>query len=286
VLPYTSLFGPTVTLRDLLRLAIPFPVRLELLRAKRLPRWIAERPSIARSKATPEVAEGFSQVVAEHSSPLRREVGEYDPRLQRGKERNVARGAELLDGLLLPPNRTFSYHHAVGRPSRWRGFRTGLELHAGRASKGVGGGCCQITNLLYVLALRGGMKITERHRHALDLFPDRDRQVPFGCGATVYYNYADLRFENPLPAPLLLRLRVAEGRLRGALLAAGPLPFRVEVYEVEHRFFRRDGAWFRENRVRRRFLRPDGSVLLDREEAHNLGRVLYEPEEAGCDAPC
>lgn len=36
----------------------------------------------------------------------------------------------------------------------------------------------------------------------------------------------------------------------------------------------------RENRIRRRFLRVDGSVILDQEVAHNRVRILYTmPEE-------
>ena len=32
----------------------------------------------------------------------------------------------------------------------------------------------------------------------------------------------------------------------------------------------------RENRIRRRFIRRDGTTLLDEEVAHNRARVLYE----------
>ena len=82
------------------------------------------------------------------------------------------------------------------------------------------------------------MKVVERHRHGLDLFPDHQRTVPFGCGATVFYNYADLRFENPLPQPVLLQFRIEEGTLVGELWAEADPGWSVEVYEVGHRFFR------------------------------------------------
>jgi vancomycin resistance protein VanW len=35
--------------------------------------------------------------------------------------------------------------------------------------------------------------ITERHRHSFDVFPDVNRKVPFGAGATLSYNYIDFR---------------------------------------------------------------------------------------------
>ncbi|HEX4962154.1 MAG TPA: VanW family protein [Thermoanaerobaculia bacterium] len=270
--------------RQIARVILPFSVRVALLRLRRLPDWLLERRGIARARANGEARRAFHYVLSEQTSPLKRETGDYDPRLQAGKEVNVAQAARRLDGLLIGPNQVFSYHHTVGWPSRLRGFRAGLELQAGKPSQGVGGGCCQVSNLLYILALRSGMKIVERHRHGLDLFPDQDRVLPFGCGATVFYNYADLRFENPLTEPVLLRLGIADGSLRGTLSTPSDPGWVAEVYEVDHRFFRENGSWYRENRIRRRFRRADGSILLDREESHNRGRVLYEPPEDVCGA--
>jgi vancomycin resistance protein VanW len=162
----------------------------------------------------------------------------------------------------------------------------GLELHEGELTQGLGGGCCQVSNALYLLALRGGMKIVERHRHGIDLFPDHQRTVPFGCGATVFYNYADLRFENPLPQPVLCRFLLKDRHLISELWTEEDPGWTVEIYEVEHRFYCEDNHWMRENRLRRRFRRADGSILLDHEVAHNCGRVLYEPSgEQVCCAP-
>src|SRR5260370_34676795 len=100
------------------------------------------------------------------------------------------------------------------------------------------------------------MKVVERHRHGLDLFPDHQRTVPFGCGATVFYNYADLRFENPLPQPVLLRCRIERRCLVGQLLTVDDPGWTVEVYEVGHRFFQEGDMRMRENRIRRRFTLP------------------------------
>jgi vancomycin resistance protein VanW len=256
-----------------LRRLLPFSLRVELIRLKRYPRWLLESSAIARTFSR---GEGFEHLMAEHCSPLNRWSGRLD-RLQRGKERNVAQAARRIDKLVIQPHELFSYHRTVGRPSRLRGFAPGLELRAGRPGTGVGGGCCQVSNLLYLLCLRCGMRVVERHRHGLDLFADRHRTVPFGCGATVFYNYADLRFENPLTQPALLRLAVQDEHLVGQIWLRHDPGWSVEVYEEGHRFFRQTGEWCRENRIRRRFVRHDGEVMLDQEVAHNVARVLYEP---------
>ncbi len=252
--------------------ALPRSWRVELARVRRWPRWALE----ARGLAPVRGGDELGCVIARHSSPLRRAGTQAEPRLQAGKERNVEVASGRLDRVVLAPGGVLSYHHAVGRPSRARGFVPGLELHGETPSEGVGGGACQVANLLYYLALIGGMTIVERHRHSLDLFPDSDRRVPFGCGATVFYNWADLRFENPLDVPVGLRLTIRDGELVGELRTAAPVEFRAEVYEVDHRFFERDGTVWRENRVRRRIVRVrDGAVLIDHEVAHNVARVAY-----------
>ena len=271
-----------MSLKQFARKIVPFHLRLELLRLRRMPMWAIERSTIANQLASASDLHLYSFNLARHTSPLKREVGDYEPRFQLGKERNVALASSLLNGLVVQPNQIFSYYHIVGRPSRLRGFKPGLELHSAKSSHGVGGGCCQIANMLYVLALNAGMRIVERHRHALDLFPDSDRKVPFGCGATIFYNYADFRFENPLQNPVLLSLNIEDGVLVGELKTSLDPRFRVEVYEVDHRYFQEGGEWFRENRIRRKFLRANGSLILDREEAHNRGRILYDPPKTSC----
>ena len=264
-----------------LRRLVPYPLRLEAARLRRLPAFLLEAPTFARRRLEPAARAPLAFVLAKEEAPLLRPGARAGTDEQRAKERNISLAVARLDGLLVAPCQILSYHWAVGRPSRLRGFRAGLELRDGRPARGLGGGCCLVSNLLYRLALRGGMRIVERHRHGLDLFPDDARTVPFGCGATVAYNYADLRFENPLDAPVLLALELRDGRggrsLRGRLLTAGDPGFRVELYEADHRFRREGDQWLRENRIRRRILAAGGAVLVDQEVAHNVARVLYEP---------
>lgn len=213
-------------------------------------------------------------VVTLRSTPLRRERLTYDESLQRAKEQNVTRAVDLLDGLTLPPGALFSWHRNIGPPLRVRGFAPGPELHDDQLQSGGGGGLCQVANLLFYLAVHAGLELVERHRHALDLFPDDSRTVPFGCGATVFFPRKDLRFLNTSGTALTLRLSIREGALHGALHFAAPLPFRCELLERDHRFEHRDGGVFRHNRLFRRWAFDDGST---REEwlADHDARVAY-----------
>lgn len=255
-------------LRRFARRVIPVPVRVALLQ------WPA-MISLLRLERMQRDGVQRSHLITSRTTPLRRERIGYDEALQLAKEQNVARAVSLLDGLTIPPGATFSWHRHVGPPVRLRGFAPGPELHDDRLESGGGGGLCQVANLLFYLAVHAGLELVERHRHALDLFPDDSRTVPFGCGATVFFPRKDLRFRNTSGVSLTLRLSIRDGCLHGELNAEGPLPYHCELVERDHRFEQRSGAMFRRNRLFRRWHFADGR---QREEwlADHDARVAYE----------
>ncbi len=253
-------------LRRIVRQVVPVPVRVALLQ------W----PAMLKVWSLPRLPSGppRAHVVTSRSTPLRRERTSYDEALQRAKEQNVRRAVELLDGLQFAPGASFSWHRHLGLPIALRGFAAGPELHDERLASGGGGGLCQVANLLYYLGVHAGLEVLERHRHALDLFPDDSRTVPFGCGATVFFPKKDLRFRNSTGAALSLKLEVKDGALHGALCADAPLPFTCELIELDHRLEARDGARWRSNRLIRRWRTSDGSTR-DEWLADNVARVTY-----------
>lgn len=273
--------------RQLLTVLIPFGLRVE---GHRLVRAVRDGLSGVPLSTRKAPATGFGHRLAEARSPLERVAGALPAGLQRGKEINVALAARAIDSVVIVPGQLFSYHRLVGRPSRLRGFRLGLELQDNEESAGVGGGCCQVSNMLYWLAVNAGLDIVERHRHGFDLFPDHRRSVPFGCGATVFYNYRDLRFANPLGVPVRIGLSVEDESghvdrperawtLVGRIDAEADPGVRVTVEQRGHRFFCEDGVRMRENRIHRRTVDAAGRVIEDAELAHNLCEVKYDPPE-------
>ena len=251
---------------------IPFPVRVE---GHRLKRWFSDLPSPGKLAGRRVDPGPFSHVLFEARSPLERVPGAVEARLQKGKEVNVGLAVGAIDSTLVEPGQVLSYHRLVGRPNRLRGFKPGLELHDKHESVGVGGGLCQVSNLLYWVAINAGLTIIERHRHGFDLFPDHQRTVPFGCGATVFYNYRDLRFENPLPQPVLVQLRIENRQLVGRMRTRTDPGWTVAIEERDHRFFEQDGLRMRENRIHRRIIDSHGGLIEDGVLTHNRCEVKY-----------
>jgi len=96
--------------------------------------------------------------------------------LQENKATNLALAVKHIDGLLKRPGETFSVWKLIGRTTKGRGYKEGLTIAKGKPSQGIGGGMCQLSNLIHWLVLHSELTITEHHHHdGLDLFPDFGR---------------------------------------------------------------------------------------------------------------
>jgi len=244
--------------------------------AHRTRRRVLDRRSYPWASARPEVVTGV--LVAEAASPLVRAFDGVDVALQRNKRRNLELAIATLHGQVLRPGETVSFWRCVGNPKASRGFVPGLVLAHGRLCAGVGGGLCQLSNMLHWLALHTSLAVIERHHHGHDLFPDAGRLVPFGAGATVFYNYLDLRLHNPGPETYRLRLWLTDQELRGEVRADRPPRLMYQVVEEDHRFRRTSRGLVRENRLYRVACDRGTGAPAGRElVAHNVFPVLYRP---------
>ncbi|MFN0034598.1 MAG: VanW family protein [Saprospiraceae bacterium] len=137
---------------------------------------------------------------------------------------NLGLACSAIDGLVLQPGEAFSFWAAVGRPSERRGFRRSRNIVQGRLSAEVGGGLCQVSGIVYQLALTAGLAIRERHAHSIDIYTEEERVAPLGADATVVYGYKDLRWANPHPFPLVLRFAISRSALTFSVFSQKRIP--------------------------------------------------------------
>lgn len=142
-----------------------------------------------------------------------------------GQRGNAARAALDLDGVLIAPGALFSFNDRVGARDAAKGYTPAPVLGArGDLSDVAGGGICQLATSIYNAALEAGMEVIERHPHSRAV-----EYVPPGRDATITTWRKDLKLRNPHRFPLLLRLRVAEGRLTAGFWSVANKPFRVLI---------------------------------------------------------
>ncbi|MBO8164340.1 MAG: VanW family protein [Brevibacillus sp.] len=236
--------------------------------------WLAWQKRLARDKRN---AETYPQVVFEHRTPLLRRLQGVEMALQYNKIVNLRLAANRLNGLVIDPGQIFSYWYTIGRPTKAKGYVEGMVLDHGRYKTGIGGGLCQLSNLLYWMVLHTPLTVVERWRHSYDVFPDAKRTQPFGSGATCYYNYIDLVIQNNTDFTWCLEVALDETHLIGRLRTDRPVPYRYEIIEKNHQFIpNMYGGYIRCNEIYRRVYEGERFV---REElvTTNQAFMMYEP---------
>jgi vancomycin resistance protein VanW len=220
-------------------------------------------------------------VIYRHNSLIRRRLGNVNMQLQENKATNLALAVSHIDGLLILPGEIFSIWKLIGRTTQRKGYKEGLIIANGKPSQGIGGGMCQLSNLIHWMVLHSELTIVEHHHHdGLDLFPDFGRQIPFGTGTSISYNYIDYRLRNDTSNTYQLRLCVDGEYLRGELRATEPQLHTFHIHAKNEFFSREDGLIYRNGQVFRDVIDSiTGNCLESQLIRTNHAKVMYDLRE-------
>ncbi|MCL6477692.1 MAG: VanW family protein [Peptococcaceae bacterium] len=237
--------------------------------------WLISKTKFAR---TIQADKALPFAVYKHETPLLRRLRNVDMWLQHNKIINLRLAVERINGVILKPGETFSFWRLVGKPTRRKGYVDGMVLCNGSLHPGVGGGICQLSNLIYWMTLHTPLTVTERWRHNYDVFPDSDRTQPFGSGATVEYNYIDLQIRNDTDTSYQLLVWVSDTHLHGEWRSEKPVKTRYRVYQSYHRICHTWwGGYMRHNVLRRLVLDRNNNQVADEFVTENQAVMMYPP---------
>jgi vancomycin resistance protein VanW len=218
----------------------------------------------------------FDNLVFSHKSIILRPLKNVDMYLQENKRKNLELAIKHLDGILIKPGETFSFWKLVGRPTKRKGYLEGLVLNQGKIDKGIGGGLCQLGNLLFWIFSHSPLTVTERYRHGFDVFPDVNRKVPFGAGATLSYNYIDLQVKNETKNTFQINLWLDKTHLNGKLLSKEKVEAKYKVVERNHMIIPQFwGGYSRHNQIFQ-IVEIDG-VEYEKLLVENHAIMMYNP---------
>lgn len=255
-----------------------YPVAVEVHRARRRARWLRQDLRDGTPVARQRAESDLPVRVLRHRSLLLRTLGESEMWLQHNKVVNLRLACDAVDGLVVAPGEEFSFCRTVGRTTRRKGYVEGMLLDNGQATAGVGGGICQLANLLHWMVLHSPLTVTERSEHSFDPFPDHGRVLPWGVGCAVYYNYVDLRFRNDTDVTFQLRVGVGERYLEGELRASEALPHSYSVHARDEALERVGERWYRRNEIWRDVIdRRTGDRVGEELLKRNHALVTYDP---------
>ena len=268
----------TVTSRRLTeRLPWLYPVAVRAHQARRYAAWLTPGTTWAtRAPGTPELPVR----VKKHGSLLLRELSPDEMALQHNKVVNLRLASARTDGVVIRPGETFSFNKVVGNCTRRKGYVVGMRLFNGDAGAGVGGGICQLANLLHWMFLHSPLTVVERSEHSFDPFPDKNRVLPWGVGCSIVWNYVDLVVRNDTDATFQLHTWVDEKHLRGDLRADRSIEHSYKVEARDEEFIRLEGRVWRRNEIWRTLVdRRTGDAVREELVKRNRAVVKYPPPE-------
>ncbi len=122
------------------------------------------------------------------------------------------------------------------------------------------------------------LTVVERHHHnGLDMFPDYGRQVPFGTGTAVAYNYIDYRVKNETDITFQVLVYTDKKYLCGELRADKHPPCTYHIRTEDEAFVQEEDGVYRVGTVVRDTVDcRSGRVVCSETIQTNHVRVLYD----------
>ena len=226
----------------------------------------------SKAKVEEEVHKGMNEMVR-YTMPVvnRPELGEKN----RNRIHNMRLCCDLIDNIHLKPGTVFSLEKIIGEPSPARGFKVGPVIVDGTRTDGYGGGICQISTLLFNVALQGNLKILEKHNHSSDIWGEK-RMVDLGRDAAYVYLLKDLKFTNDSLSEMVLKLKLDEDKreITGIMKTHSPSienDVMIETAVLEENTIKRNGNGS--------VTAAKGWVIRTRRVLRHTGNVTYEKIE-------
>ncbi len=117
-----------------------------------------------------------------------------------GRHKNIELGISRINGTILQPGEEFSFKKELGAVTVEDGFSEEKIFLNGEVTKGVGGGLCQVSTVLFRTAMASALPITERASHSFTV-----SRYDEGLDATYSDPGPDFKFKNDTANPILIK---------------------------------------------------------------------------------
>lgn len=221
--------------------------------------------------------ENLPYIIKSHTSILLRKLEGVDMKLQENKVTNLTLASKKVNGIIVHPGEIFSFWKTIGNPTKRKGYKEGLTISSSNLKSDIGGGLCQLANMIHYLVLNSPLEVYELHHHSDALFPDERRRVPFGTGTSVFYNNVDYRFKNNMDFDIQILVWLENGELCGELRGIKDIPNRYKLVEENNHFREEDGVFYRISQVYKLTIDKETNQEINKELIlDNHSKVMYD----------
>lgn len=216
-------------------------------------------------------------VVSKQNLPLIKRAKGIDIRLQENKAVNIRLACSAITGIVIHPGELFSFWRMVGKTTPEKGYKDGRILRYGHLQPGIGGGLCNLSNVIHRLVLHSPLEVVEFHSHSDALAPDHGERIPFSSGTSVSYNYIDYRFRNNTDQDVQLLVWCDEETLYGELRSEYQFPQFFELVEENHHFHKEGDKYYRVSQIYKRAVdRQTGETTQMQLDLDNHSEVMFD----------
>lgn len=216
-------------------------------------------------------------VVSSHSGNMIKRAPGVDLTLQLNKAENIDIASKAIYGRLVHPGETFSFWDCVGKITKRKGYKEGRVIRKNKLIAGLGGGLCNLSNTLHLLALHSPMDVTEFHHHSDALAPDEGPRVPFSAGTSVNYNNVDFRFKNNTDQTVQVLVWCDGEMLHAELRSQREYPCSYQLVEEDHCFKLYGQVYYRDSKIYRNVTdKATGEFLRKELILNNHSEVMYD----------
>ena len=231
-----------------------------------------------RKFARKKSKENFEYIWKGHTKLLLRKLQGVDLNLQKNKTKNLQLASKKIDGVIVQPGEEFSFWNLVGNATKRKGYKEGLVISNSQMKTGIGGGLCQMANMIHWLVLHTPLEVTELHHHSDALFPDVKRREPFGTGTSISYKALDYRFKNTTKYPIQIRVWLDDTFLYGEIRSIVPLNKKYKIVEEDNHYAKDEkGVFYRNSKVYRIITDKETDKEIEKELIlNNHSKVMYD----------
>ena len=116
-----------------------------------------------------------------------------------GRHKNIELGVERINGTILKPGEEFSFKKELGTTTLEDGWSVEKVFLNGEVTKGIGGGLCQVSTVLFRTVMASALPVTERANHSFTV-----ARYDSGLDATYSDPGPDFKFLNDTANPIII----------------------------------------------------------------------------------
>ena len=201
----------------------------------------------------------------------------FDIEYQKNKVHNLKLAAATINGILIAPGETLSFWKLVRHAEKKGKYLDGLTVIDGQVKAESGGGLCQLSNMLFWLALHTPLSIAERHPHVKKDFPAPPDGAPDGTDATVSEGWLDLKIKNNTNSTYQILIDFDENYMYGKICSSNRAAHGFSIECKNLKYTKSCGKTYQSCSIYRKEINAHtGEILSERLLYNNLCEIGYE----------